>query len=77
VDGWIIDYINSWDTTDIINIQNNLTNLLATKVETWSISPALFGRISDSSKQKLKEYWDHNAENLLSNQRVDFNFSRT
>jgi hypothetical protein len=74
VDKWIIDYINTWDTTDIESLQNNLTNLIATKVETWSISPALFREVSNGAKQKLKDYWDNNATNLLSNQRVSFNF---
>ena len=73
VDKWIIDYVNSWDTANITTLQNNLTNLLTTKVETWSISPALFGQISSVAKKKLKDYWDNNAENLLSDQQVNFN----
>lgn len=72
-DKWISDYIDSWGTTNIIDLQNNLTNLLATKVETWSISPALFGKISSEAKKNLKVYWDNNSENLLSNQKVNFN----
>lgn len=73
VDSWIIDYVESWDTQSIITLQQNLTNLLTTKVETWSLSPSLFGQISSDSKQKLKDYWGSNAENLLSNQQVNFN----
>lgn len=73
VDKWILDYINSWDTVDLTKLQNNLTNLLATKVETWSISPVLYKQILKANKQKLEKYWHNNAENLLSNQQVDFN----
>jgi|GEM_PF-946420 len=72
-DKWISDYIDSWDTTNIIDLQNNLTNLLTTKVETWSISPALFGQISSEGKKNLKAYWDNNLENFSSNQKVNFN----
>jgi hypothetical protein len=73
VDKWILDYINSWDSLDLTTLQNNLTNLLATKVETWSISQLLFGQILKKNRQKLEKYWDSNAENLLSNQQVELN----
>ena len=78
VDDWIKDYAISWEKLEGINLQQQLTNLLATRIETWSISPTLFKKISPTAKLKLKEYWDANANNLLSNQEVYFNlFERT
>lgn len=70
---WAIDYVDSWSNLSTIELQNKLTDLIATRVETWSLSPKLFEEISESSKQKLREYWNENVHNLSTNQSAGFN----
>ena len=72
-DDWIRNYVALWGEIEGVELQKQLTNLLTTKVETWSISPSLFEKITESSKQKLKKYWQENANNLLADQIVNFN----
>jgi hypothetical protein len=72
-DEWIKNYISSWSVSSKEELENNLTNLLATKVETWSMSPRLYEKLLKENINKFIIYWNENAENLDSTQKVDFN----
>ena len=71
---WIIDYINSWGNLDKVTLQKKLTDLIATKVESWCIASSLFDSISHKNKEEFAKYWCENATNFSITQTVTFNF---
>lgn len=73
MDNWIFEYINSWKNIDDKVFRKKITDLLATKIETWAISPVYFESLSKSNINKFKKYWNENAMNLKIDQKIDFN----
>lgn len=70
---YITDYINSWKDLSLQNLEKMLTNLFATKVENWGLSPKINRNISKSTISKFVEYFEQNSLNHLINQKVEFN----
>ncbi len=71
---WIIEYVKSWKDLDKIGLQNNLTDLIGAKVETWCMAISLFETIKTPNKEALKKYWNENMTNFSIEQKVTFNF---
>ncbi len=72
-DKWITDFLDSWANLDKTALQNRLTNLIATKVESWCMAVSLFDSIPKITREKFAQYWDMNMSNVHSTQEVDFN----
>lgn len=72
-DSWIIDYINSWKNISQKEFELKLTDLLATKVETWAISPEYYSNLSQANIKTFIKYWNSHASDLRVTQKVDFN----
>ncbi|HEX2898688.1 MAG TPA: hypothetical protein VHS96_03105, partial [Bacteroidia bacterium] len=73
VENTMIDYIDSWKNRSRKELEVLITNLFATKVESWGISPKLFENIKEHTLEKFLEYFLENANNHLWDQRVEFN----
>lgn len=72
-DDWITNYISSWKNISQKVFENKLTDLLATKIETWCISPEYFSQLNKKNVELFKNYWNDNAMNLRITQTVNFN----
>lgn len=72
-DKWITDFLDSWANLDKTALENKLTNLIATKVETWCMAISLFNSIPKITQEKFAEYWEMNMSNIDLTQGVDFN----
>jgi len=70
---YIIDYINSWKNLSMLDLEKMLTNLFATKVENWGMSPSILDKISTDTLRKFIDYFSENSLNYLANQKVEFN----
>ena len=74
---WIDRYVNSWKNLDENQLTASLTYLIATRVESWSLSPNLFDRIPMKTKTLFLKYWNENATNLLTSQSLDFDLFKS
>lgn len=70
---WIEDYIHSWGNLKTNQVQKKLTDLIGTRVESWSMAPSLLDKIPISTRNKFLKYWDDNAFNLSTSQTAHFN----
>lgn len=48
-------YVESWQKLSFEELQVKITDLFASKLETWCISPSLYESISDEKKQKFMD----------------------
>lgn len=48
-------YVESWQNLSLEELQVKLTDLFASKLEMWCISPSIFENISDEKKQKFMD----------------------
>jgi len=72
-DKWITDFLDSWANLNKTALENKLTNLIATKVESWGMAISLFNNIPQITREKFAEYWEMNMSNIDLTQGVDFN----
>ncbi|AZJ36648.1 hypothetical protein [Tenacibaculum singaporense] len=70
---WILEYISSWKKLTQLDFELKLTDLFATKIETWAISPDFWKELKPENIKAFKEYWNKNANNLRITQNVNFN----
>ncbi|MCD8435965.1 hypothetical protein G1K37_11645 [Tenacibaculum dicentrarchi] len=70
---WIVEYISSWKNLTKLDLENRLTDLFATKIETWAISPEFWNELDSKNIESFKNYWNENGSNLRITQRVNFN----
>jgi hypothetical protein len=72
-DDWIINYIESWKNITQKEFKRKLTDLLATKIETWCISPEYFSTLNPKNIDLFKKYWNEHAMDLRITQTINFN----
>lgn len=72
VESYMKDYISSWQNLSQIELGQKLTHLFATYVESWGMSPAIYKNISPKTLQAYKDYFFQNSNNLLYNQKINF-----
>ncbi|MGY5351070.1 hypothetical protein ACXGQW_00615 [Wenyingzhuangia sp. IMCC45533] len=72
-DNWIKEYITSWKKLSGVDFEKKLTDLFATKIETWAISPDYWNELETKNIKAFKEYWNDNGNNLRITQSVNFN----
>lgn len=73
---WTRDYINSWADLSQVQFEEKLTDLLATRTNTWCISPVLLRSLSKQRIQQMLDYWDEHGQNLSAEQVAGFNLFR-
>ncbi len=69
---WIYDYIESWNNISLKTFTLILTDLLAARMSTWSISPELLDKIPDEKQLLFIKYWNQNFLDLSIQQNVGF-----
>jgi len=67
------EYIKSWEGLSFIELQENLTNLFATKTENWGMSISLYESLNSQNIKSFMKYFQENSMNHLFNQKVNFN----
>lgn len=72
-DKWILEYISSWKNLSQLDFELKLTDLFATKIETWAISPDFWNELEPKNIKAFKEYWNEHANDLRITQSVNFN----
>ena len=72
-DDWISKYVNSWKDLNVYQLQQKLTDLISTRVETWSVAPSLYENIPKPIIKKFEKYWNSNSLNHSATQVIDFN----
>ncbi|WP_109831121.1 hypothetical protein [Reichenbachiella versicolor] len=70
---WIEEYTDSWNNLTYIELQQNLTELFATRIESWGMSISTYNSIGQSKINAFIDYWNRNAMNLLVDQRIGIN----
>lgn len=68
---WITNYFNSWDNLPQQEVELKISDLIATRTDTWALSP-----IHAENNPKINfllEYWDNNMYNLDENQSFNHN----
>jgi len=69
----IIDYVESWDSLSMSELENRLTDLFATRVENWGLSPAIYRELDKGTEKAFIKYFGENSLNYLDGQKVNFN----
>lgn len=70
---WTRAYIDSWADLSQLQFEEKLTDLLATRTNTWCIGPALYKALSRQCIQQMLDYWDEHAQDLSAGQVAGFN----
>ncbi len=70
---WIENFADSWKDLSILELEIKLTDLFATRIESWGMSPLLYNTISSINKKKFIKYCENNAMNFSVNQNIAFN----
>lgn len=70
---YIKNYIHSWDKLTMKELEEKLTNLFATKVENWGLSPKIYQNINKKTLDEFINYFSNNTMNHLQSQEVKFN----
>lgn len=73
IEQYIKDYIGSWENLPPNKLGQKLTHLFATHIESWGMSPSIFNNIKKNTLDKYINYFCQNSNNLLCNQKIDFN----
>lgn len=66
-------YVQSWRDLSAEELGYKLTEIFATRVESWGMSPSLYRELSKNNIQKFLEYFGEHALDYGINQKVDFN----
>lgn len=69
----IVDYVESWEDLSMSDLEFRLTDLFATRVENWGLSPEIYSGLDKSTEKEFIKYFGENSSNYLDGQRVDFN----
>lgn len=68
VSNWIIEYIESLHTTDEKEQEKNVSNLFATRINSFALSKTAYDLIKPDKREAFLNYWGDNYQNLDSNQ---------
>lgn len=69
----IVDYVNSWVGLSIRELELRLTDLFATRVENWGLSPVIYRQLNKETANAFIKYFGENSLNYLDGQKIEFN----
>ena len=69
----IIDYVESWVDLSPTELEHRLTDLFATRIENWGLSPEIYKELNKGTEKAFIKYFGENSLNHLDGQIVDFN----
>lgn len=70
---WIDKYFKEWESNYLEKYELLISDLLATRIESWAISPSLFEKWKPFKLGKMEEYWNNNKFNMYVNQSFGIN----
>lgn len=70
---WTEEYVDSWSNLSKIGLEQKLTELFATRIETWGLSEELFKKINRKNIKKFIDHWRDKGNDFSYYQKVDFN----
>jgi hypothetical protein len=70
---WIINFTKGWQNLRMDKLEENLTNLFATRIENWGISPAIYNNIPQKSLNIFLKYFFDNTLNHSEDQKLNIN----
>lgn len=70
---WIEDYFERWHESHLHNYQQLISDLIASRIESWAISPSLFEKWNNGKLEKLENYWNNNMYNFYTDQKFNIN----
>lgn len=73
---WNRSYAKSWEGLSQVDLEQNITDLLVTRVESWCISPLLYKTLAPPRIQNLLDYWNQHMSDLSADQTPGFNLFR-
>ena len=76
VSDWILKYVQDWANLNEAKLEEKLTNLFATRVENWGISPNLFRTISKEKIDIFINFFQKNTMSYDENLKLDLNLFR-
>lgn len=70
---WIEEYFKTWETNYERNFELLMSDLIASRIESWAVSPSLFEKWKISKLEKLENYWNKNMYDLYIDQKFNIN----
>lgn len=74
---WITKFINKWNTSDLLQQQLNISNLMATRVKDWALSISLYNLIPEHKRQFFINYFEFNSRDFSENLNFEYNLFET
>ncbi|MBL0127056.1 MAG: hypothetical protein IPP83_06275 [Flavobacteriales bacterium] len=76
VDSPTLSHVHEWSKMDAEALEQKLTNLFASRLETWCLSPRLYRQIPKGKLTGILQFWNNPAHHHLYEEQVDFNLFR-
>lgn len=70
---WIDNYFLNWERNYATNSGFLISDLIASRIESWAISPSLFEKWKPKKLHEIEVYWNINRYNLSVDQKFDTN----
>lgn len=70
---WIEDYFKKWEANYETLSELLISDLLASRIESWAVSPLLFQNWKNGKLEKLENYWNNNMYDLYTGQKFNIN----
>jgi hypothetical protein len=70
---WIEDYFKRWEGNYETSSELLISDLLASRIESWAVSPQLFQNWKSSKLEKLENYWNYNMYELNTDLKFNIN----
>ena len=55
-DEWVVNYVKSWEGLTFAELKVAITDLIANRIETWTIAQSVYNSISDDKKREFLQY---------------------
>lgn len=73
---WIKDYFERWNVSHVNTYEQLISDLIASRIESWAISPSLFENWRPKKLGEIERYWNNNMYNLYTSQKFHINMFR-
>lgn len=70
---WIEEYFNTWEIYFDKISKELISDSIASRIESWAVSPVLFEKWKKGKLEKLENYWNNNMYDLYTDQKFKTN----
>lgn len=74
-DEWVVNYVKSWEGLTFTELKVAITDLIANRIETWTIAESLSKSISEDKKQEFLKYTNDTSNYTYKNSYRISNFN--